>query len=133
VKRVHLGILAILPWLASCDPVGFHEFQPTVAGRPVRSAQDQRKLRRAVDEVALQHGLKAAPIPDHFRPDPTTSAYFRTAETLAYYRRPTESKTMSLYLLRSFLDQSHEVQIYESTFLRRESKQMESEIRAKLP
>jgi hypothetical protein len=127
VKQVHLGLLGILPLLVSCDPVGFHAFQPEISGHPVSSSRDQRKLLQAVAETARQHGLKGEVVPD------TGIGSGPTSKTLASYKRGhMDSNSMTLLVKRNGCDGSYWVQIYEATFLRKEPKQIEAEIHGKL-
>jgi hypothetical protein len=54
VKR-HCLILPFIPWLASCDPITVHVFEPQVSGTPVRTPEAQARLRQAVVDAAARH------------------------------------------------------------------------------
>jgi hypothetical protein len=128
VKRIHYYLLAAIPLLASCQLNYIHEFEPSVAGRPVRSSQDRLRLQTAVANTSREHGLP--PRPDGKPGSSERAIDSRLEEHVAVYRRPT-GRCLTLYLLRDIGNRTHKVRIAESTILRsKESEQIEQEIRA---
>jgi hypothetical protein len=109
-------VLPFIPWLASCDPVTVHVFEPRVSGTPVRTPEAQARLRKVVVDTAARHNLVQEKA---------------TQALLAYHKN---AGRLGMKLYRDHSSGTDKIQLVDVHRFRRskESEVIESEIQASL-
>jgi len=122
------SIFLFIPWLASCDPIAVHVFEPQVSGSPVRTYEAQARLRKAVVDAAARHDFVQGKRAKAGRPGKKPDAI---KEPLLAYDRDGRL-TMELY--RDHSSGTDKVRLVDLFRFRRsdESKAVEREIQASL-
>jgi len=131
MKPLHCIAALVLPLLAACDPMSSMEFEPQIAGRPLRTPQDHAKLEAVVAGIAKRRG--------YTRENPSLKAREREnhavdlskPKPVVLYWKDTEKCTVSMDIHRDRRSDIDKVTILDFPSFKRseESKLLEAEIR----